>query len=386
MKKLITTLTILLLISTTTFSQFGSDAASYGSPAEYTPRNAGLENEYYKTLLEMKAREGEMMEAKYNSNKDYRDKLIDWIFKLKAQASEKEFLDAMDIYYKQLRDIEGQDLLYAANKLDNIKFNIKEEIDKYSTRQKELPKKLWESGNTNLKNKNYSSAIKDYTDLIALSPDFVSTYRNRGIAYQAIGQYSLSIGDENKYIEATPNDAFAYSTRGWSKYYQKDYMGSLADFNKQIELEPNSAFAYYNRGSAKSELKDEYGAIADYSKAIELKSDYSMAYNNRGWSKYELKKYKEAITDLDKAIIIDNTNYVAYDSRQETKFMSNDLKGCIEDCNSAIALNPKLSNSYLFRGRAFYKQGNKQKACEDWSKAGELGKAEAYDFISKYCK
>ncbi len=77
---------------------------------------------------------------------------------------------------------------------------------------------------------------------------------------------------------------------------------------------------------------------------------------------------------------------ILFNSRQETKFALNDLKVCIEDCNSAISLNPKCANSYLIRGRAFYKQGTKTKACEDWSKAGELGKIEAYDFIQKYCK
>ena len=52
---------------------------------------------------------------------------------------------------------------------------------------------------------------------------------------------------------------------------------------------------------------------------------------------------------------------------------------------ASLELEPKLANSYLYRGRAYFKLNNKQNACEDWSKAGELGKAEAYEFIQKYC-
>ena len=59
---------------------------------------------------------------------------------------------------------------------------------------------------------------------------------------------------------------------------------------------------------------------------------------------------------------------------------------CLEDCNKAIELNPKADNAYLYRGRVFYKLGNKIKACEDWSKSGELGNEEAYKFISQYCQ
>ncbi len=92
------------------------------------------------------------------------------------------------------------------------------------------------------------------------------------------------------------------------------------------------------------------------------------------------------MSDLNKAIELDHTNWVAFDSRQETKFALNEIEGCISDCNEAIALNPKLANSYFFRGRALYKKGKMLPACEDWSKAGELGKKEAYEYISKYCK
>lgn len=152
-----------------------------------------------------------------------------------------------------------------------------------------------------------------------------------------------------------------------------------------IEINPNDYYGYFERARSKSELGDFNGSILDNTKAIELKPDYSMAYNNRGWGKFELKKYSEALLDLNQSLLLDNNNWIAFDSRQETKFALNDLKGCIEDCNSAITINPNCANSYFFRGRAYYKSGNKVKACEDWSKAGELGKTEAYEYITKYC-
>lgn len=349
--------------------------------------------------------------------------LLDYILDLKREVKEQQFLNTMDKYYKQLKEYYEKPYHdYSTTQgIKNIEIAIKEEINNYITRENEKPKKLFINGENNFENKKFEQAIKDYTDLIILAPNFIYSYYKRGLSYFFVGKnslaltdmstyisnknedfdinvyyfrgyiyynqdkYSNAITDFNNYIEVIKNEPTAYEFRGWSKYNTNDFIGALSDFNRQIELTPNSAEAYNNRGSAKSELSDNYGAISDYTKAIELSPTFSMAYNNRGWSKFELKKYSEALIDLNKAIELDSKNWVAFDSRQETKFMLNDLKGCIADCNSAIALNPKVANSYFYRGRANYKLGDKTKACEDWSKAGELGHNEAYDFIKKYC-
>ena len=52
-------------------------------------------------------------------------------------------------------------------------------------------------------------------------------------------------------------------------------------------------------------------------------------------------------------------------------------------CTHALSLNEKIHNSLYFRGLAYFKLGNKTKACEDWTKSGEQGKAEAYEMIKK---
>ena len=53
----------------------------------------------------------------------------------------------------------------------------------------------------------------------------------------------------------------------------------------------------------------------------------------------------------------------------------------------AIALNDTDANCYLFRGRAYFIQGNKgQKACDDWNMAVKYGNVEAEIEIKKNCK
>jgi hypothetical protein len=50
-----------------------------------------------------------------------------------------------------------------------------------------------------------------------------------------------------------------------------------------------------------------------------------------------------------------------------------------------IELNPNDKFAYYNRGSAKYNLNQKNSACLDWSKAGELGFSEAYDAIQRSC-
>jgi len=62
-----------------------------------------------------------------------------------------------------------------------------------------------------------------------------------------------------------------------------------------------------------------------------------------------------------------------------------DYKGAIEDCNKAIELNPNYAKTYYNRGNSKIRLGQKDDDCLDFSKAGELGLAKAYENIKEYC-
>jgi tetratricopeptide (TPR) repeat protein len=351
-------------------------------PQTYQPQSAYVAPDYSAMQNYL-----ERIQAQQDANNAYVDTLINWVYRYKSMSTEKQFLDSMNSDYNRLQKFVGQDIHDKRNEIRAVDLKIKADVDAYNTRLKIAndPNNLMEEGKTLYNQKNYSEAITRFDRVISSSPNYTLAYYCRGSSYFAMQNYQTAIVDFDKLIQLSPNIAYNYDRRGWSKYYTLDYYGALADFNKQIELDSTSSTAYYNRGSAKSQLGDENGAISDYTKAIKLNPNFSMAYNNRGWSKYELNKYNEALKDLNKAIELDSTNWVAYDSRQQTKFALNDLNGCLKDCNSAIQINPKCGNSFFYRGRVFYKMGQKEKSCSDWSKAGELGQKEAYDFIKKYC-
>jgi tetratricopeptide (TPR) repeat protein len=125
--------------------------------------------------------------------------------------------------------------------------------------------KLDESG-------NYSDAVKAYSKVIELNPQYADAYLNRGLAYCRLGNYQQGIKDYNKAIELDSRAirTAAYSNRGLTYGHLGNYQQAIEDYNKAIELDPQFAGAYLNRGSAYVELSNYQQAIKDCNKAIEI--------------------------------------------------------------------------------------------------------------------
>jgi hypothetical protein len=103
-----------------------------------------------------------------------------------------------------------------------------------------------------------------------------------------------------------------------------------------------------------------------------LKSPEPELYLNRARIYLATGMTKHAKDDFDKYLLTDTLDARVYINRAGTKF-PNDLSGVVLDCNKAISLAPHNKNAYFIRGLARYELGEKEKGCEDFSKAIELG-------------
>jgi tetratricopeptide (TPR) repeat protein len=74
-----------------------------------------------------------------------------------------------------------------------------------------------------------------------------------------------------------------------------------------------------------------------------------------------------------------------YYLRGNAKAKLKDYKGSILDYSKELESFKDNANCYLNRGISQFNLGNKEAACLDWSKAGELGEEKAYDLIKEYC-
>ena len=272
---------------------------------------------------------------------------------------EKEFgISTAKIYHDIHGFIRSQDLRWGAN----IEYNLG---IIYQNRRDE-------ADNSQEKTQYNQKAIEHFTNAIKLKPDFVETYKNRGVAYDFKGDYDRAIEDYSTMIKLTPNDAAAYNNRGNTCLNKGDYPHAIEDYTQAIKLNRRFAEAHNNRGTAYVQTGAIDSAIKDFDKAIELNPDYANAYYNRGVVYGSQDNYERAISDHTQAIELRDDYAEAYCSRGSTYAKKGMVNCAINDFTKAIELNPNYAIAYCGRGIAYGSQGNDTCAVRDYDKAIEL--------------
>jgi tetratricopeptide (TPR) repeat protein len=132
-------------------------------------------------------------------------------------------------------------------------------------------------------------------------PETASSYYNRGLSRDRIGDREGALADYNCTIQLDPNYAKAYVNRGLLRDRLGDRLGALSDYDRAIEIEDLSATNYYNRANVRYRLDDKQGALVDYDRSIQLDSTYAKAYYNRGIVRASLDDRHGARKDLQTA-------------------------------------------------------------------------------------
>ncbi|MBI2280762.1 MAG: tetratricopeptide repeat protein [Bacteroidetes bacterium] len=82
----------------------------------------------------------------------------------------------------------------------------------------------------------------------------------------------------------------------------------------------------------------------------------------------------------------ENSNFsFVYFNRGNIKFEDGKYLEAIDDFTASIKVNPNFAEAYFNRGLILLVLDNREQACKDFSKAGELGLLLSYDIIAKYC-
>ena len=149
-------------------------------------------------------------------------------------------------------------------------------------------------------------------------------YIGRGLDYMTIHDYSSAVKDFSKALELTPDLAAAYLLRAQAEYHQwqlaednntdqkldaatrsalkKKYLDdALADLAVTIERSPYMAQAWYNKAVAHIEAQDFTSALAALNRAIECHAEMGEAWYNRGYIYLSLGNERLGLADLSRA-------------------------------------------------------------------------------------
>ncbi|RIA10191.1 tetratricopeptide repeat protein [Flavobacteriaceae bacterium MAR_2010_72] len=336
------------------------------------------------------------------------------------QTSSAKFIDKMDnVDYSSaiqlalvLRESKGKALEYYQNEeyqasLDialkglSIKNNDEEfmilagqallRLNRYSEALPHLKRAYLITRDPNIKNvindiENGKTEVKKET------PNAQITSNNKIKEINALlrnAKYNDAITLIDQEIENSGNISL-YGMRGMANFFKQNYSQSIFDITKSADETNNILPQYlFFRALAKSEVGDYFGAINDYDIIIPKGDDgqnYDMAtlYNNKAYTYVKLKNFKEALSLVTKALNLNKNTWYIWDTRAEIYLNTEEYKKAIDDATKAIQIH-EHSNSFFIRGMAHIKLNNRELGCKDLSRAGELGKKEAYDEIKKHC-
>jgi tetratricopeptide (TPR) repeat protein len=231
-------------------------------------------------------------------------------------------------------------------------------------------------------------AVIDYTRAIHMKPDEAFIYGLRGDAFLSANQFSRAIVDYSEAIHLDPKIPSYFNSRAKAYLLKGDYAKASADYAKAarlnwsevpspseenaisnltftIEINPTNREAYYNRGVAYSGTGDYITATADFSEAIRLGRKTPETYVARGVAYGQAKEYDRSIADFNEAIRIDPHDGKAFHGRGVTRFKLGQVDGAITDFTQAIQLGETNAQCYCRRANAFQRKRDYKAAATD---------------------
>lgn len=207
-------------------------------------------------------------------------------------------------------------------------------------------------GDIKQRQRDMHGALMDYAKAEKQEPDNARIYVSRSAVHITEQRLKEAMRDLDKALDLDKNDADAWYNRACANYIGRNNEGALRDLERALELRPVNADALFLRGVVKGELFKEEDGIVDIEAAMQLNPSIADGLMSLGVLLYETRQYEAAIEKFTQVI---------------------EAKG--EDMKEAC----------YYRADCHYNQGNKEKACESWRMATELGDADARFVVRNYC-
>ena len=173
--------------------------------------------------------------------------------------------------------------------------------------------------------------------------DLATAYKNRGDAYDDVGQYERALEDYDRAVTINPLDAEAFNSRGATYIALERFELAIENFDRALSINPSSAVAHGNRCFTNAVLGKFEQALSDCNEALRIKPKYTGAYASRALAYLKLKRYDDSIADYTAVIKSQPDNPYALFGRGMARQMKGDLRGGDGDIAAAASVKPDIA-------------------------------------------
>lgn len=228
--------------------------------------------------------------------------------------------------------------------------------------------------------KRYENALVDR--FIASSPVSVAVTNEGGTAlHGTMPALAGDVGDERRAFLQALYDCEAKQFNSALAHYD---IAASAGTSQGVEA-MYEAFYLMNRGVLRAEMIDFIASMENNVQVLSMDESGNTRARIKGKvsTSYD---YSQAIADMKRAgEIAPGVAYILY-NLGNLYCLSSDHIASIAAYTKAIAAYPYMGDAYFNRALVQIYLRDKEKGCNDLSVAGELGVAQAYSIIKKYCE
>lgn len=196
-----------------------------------------------------------------------------------------------------------------------------------------------------LDEKDYSNAIYNFTQALALRPNYFIALMNRGIAYSRMGDISSALEDFSKAERLSAGEPLLFLNRGLAYYEIGQYESAVSDYSRILDLDPDNARAYLERARAFIKLKYPANAYSDLETAVALKPSYALAYYYLGDLTFRRGEKDKALALLTRSKELSNKYAPTYDLMGDMLAMEDPI-AAVANYQVAAKLDPAHAKRY----------------------------------------
>ena len=228
--------------------------------------------------------------------------------------------------------------------------------------------------------------VKLTDDLLSENPKSFETWLIQGNALQKLEDYQGAIASYKHALKLSNNSAEIHTNIGAAYFNSGDIETAYKYLKKALKVNGDYSPAHYFMGTLEySEFKTR-SALKCFEKAVELNPNYRDALYMRSAVYFELEDYQKALRDINKVMEIDP-------SLERAKFNKAIILITAENYSEAMKVLSKVhpnllekqTDYFYYLGEAQYFSGQKEEACQSYSKAAELGDNESQEIYTQFC-
>src|SRR5215204_536589 len=130
---------------------------------------------------------------------------------------------------------------------------------------------------------------------LAVGQDLATAFKNRGNAYDDMGDHVRAMADFGAALAINAEDADAFNSRGTTYTALGQFDRAIVDFDQAVVLNPGSPMAFSNRCFAKALVGQLEAGLADCNESLRLRSDNPGALAARAFVHLKSRRADDAI-------------------------------------------------------------------------------------------